>query len=187
MPLLNETFLNQQATSYKQSDTRLAAKSYEQIIQETRQAAPLGTPFDIFLSHAFADAQLILGLALVFQRMEYTVYIDWVVDAHLDRSKVAKETADLLRKRMDDSKCLLYASTENTPESKWMPWETGYFDARTDKVAIIPILNGSKVGYDYKGQEYLGLYPYMTAGSNGLLYIVEDSGWVAFDTWLKRE
>jgi hypothetical protein len=188
MPLLNEALLNQYAASYKQSNAQLAAKSYEQIIEETRQSIPLGTPFDIFLSHSFADAQLILGLALVFQRLGYTVYIDWVVDADLDRSNVTKETADLLRKRMDDSKCLLYACTENTPESKWMPWETGYFDARAEKVAIIPILSGSKVGYEYKGQEYLGLYPYMKVAQNGQLYIIEEGDtWVAFDTWLKRE
>lgn len=184
MPLFDETLLRQQTAAYKQSERRLAALSDEQIIQETRQAIPLGTRFDIFLSHSFADAQLILGLFSIFQGLGYTVYIDWVVDADLDRSEVTKETADLLRKRMDDSKCLLYAFTENTPDSKWMPWETGYSDARTGKVAIIPIHSGGKPAYPYKGQQYLGLYPYLIKAQDGNLWIVDP--WVAFATWLNR-
>ena len=184
MRLFNETLLNQEAASYKRSAAQLAAKSYEQIIEGTRQGIPVGTLFDIFLSHAFADAQLILGVAVIFLRLGYTVYIDWVVDARLDRSEVTKETASLLRQRIHDSRCLLFASSESSQESKWMPWETGYSDAKTWKVAIIPIRSGSKVEFDYNGQEYLGLYPYLINTQNGL-YIREP--WIAFDTWLKGE
>ncbi len=43
-----------------------------------------------------------------------------------------------------------------------MPWELGYFDGKKGRVAVIP-LTASKVNYNtYAGQEYLGLYPYVT-------------------------
>jgi len=190
MALFNESQLRQRATSYKQSDARLAAKSYDQILQESRQAIPLGTEFDIFLSHSFSDAELVLGLMVELMRSGYKVYVDWVIDSQLDRSSVSKETADLLRKRMKDSKSLFYASTENTERSKWMPWETGYFDAKKELVAIVPIARGSSSD-KYEGVEYLGLYPYVTGvvgADRSWLYIHEDEKtWVRFDDWLKGQ
>jgi hypothetical protein len=191
MALFTETQLRQRANNVKQAQARFATKSFAEIVRETAQAIPLGTPFDIFLSHSFADADLILGLTSVFEEFGYKAYVDWVVDQGVDRSRVTKETADLLRKRMEDSKCLLYASTENALDSKWMPWETGYFDAKKGKVAIVPIAKQS-ASDNYNGQEYLGLYPYMSIigerSASAFLLIHEDSQtWTLFQHWLQGE
>jgi len=48
----------------------------------------------------------------------------------------------------------------NTKKSNWMPWETGYMDAKTDKCAIVEILNNQYTSF--KSQEYLLLYPFVT-------------------------
>lgn len=40
---------------------------------------------------------------------------------------------------MKQSKCLLFATTENYLNLKWMPWEIGYYDGFTGKVVILPI------------------------------------------------
>lgn len=41
-----------------------------------------------------------------------------------------------------------------------MPWELGYFDGyKPGFVAILPLVQSS--GSDFKGQEYLGFYPYI--------------------------
>ncbi|WP_228136599.1 hypothetical protein [Acinetobacter pittii] len=86
------------------------------------------------------------------------VYVDWIDDRHLDRSKVTSKTADTLRVRMRQSKSLLYIATDNSSQSKWMPWELGYFDGYSSgKVAILPILNHQYESFS--GQEYLGIYP----------------------------
>lgn len=123
------------------------------------------TSFDIFLSHAIADAEIVLGTRTILERFGYSVYVDWLVDTELDRSSVTPDTAAHLKWRMHQCNTLLYLSTENAPASKWMPWELGYFDAYSDgRVAILPIVEDD--GEErFRGQEYLGLYPYVDAAT----------------------
>jgi hypothetical protein len=129
--------------------------------------------FDIFLSHRFMDYLLLESLKDQLEaNLKLSVYVDHKVDANLNREKVDKETAALLRKRMKQCRCLLFATTENSSESKWMPWELGYFDGAVGRVAILPVLSKDSTGDKYVGSEYLGLYPYIAKGeSNGKLHV----------------
>ena len=62
---------------------------------------------------------------------------------------------------MKSSASLMYIATENSSNSKWMPWELGYFDGlKSDKVAILPLQDSENQRFE--GQEYLGLYPLVT-------------------------
>ena len=84
--------------------------------------------------------------------------MDWIDDSGLDRTKVTHKTAQILRHRMRASACLVYAHSANSEDSKWMPWELGYFDGfNPSHVWILPIV----VSYDteFKSQEFLSLYP----------------------------
>lgn len=123
-----------------------------------RKSRSLLGPFDIFLSHSFHDAELILGVRAVLQRAGKRVYVDWIDDPELDRMHVTKGTANRLRERMQQSTSMIYAATKAATTSRWMPWELGYFDGRKgpEAVAIMPLVSyqGESVG-----QEYLGLYP----------------------------
>jgi hypothetical protein len=56
-----------------------------------------------------------------------SVYVDSVVDPQLDREKVTVDTAELLRGRMNRSRFLLYTTSTASTQSRWMPWELGYF------------------------------------------------------------
>jgi hypothetical protein len=116
--------------------------------------------FDFFLSHSYQDAELILGVRNILMRLGFKVYVDWVDDAQLDRERVTRETADLLRMRMRSSSSLVYVATSASQVSRWMPWELGYFDGfRPEHVAILPIVRTSTSRFE--GQEYLKLYPYV--------------------------
>lgn len=149
--------------------------------------------YDIFLCHSSLDAKTILGLKEYFASFDLTTYIDWHDDQKLDRSKVNRETADILRTRMRSSECLLYASSDNSSNSKWMPWECGYFDGIKSKVAICPISESAtqSLTNQYNGLEYLDLYPYLaTKGllNKPTLYIHESpSKYVNFQEWLKGQ
>ena len=116
--------------------------------------------FDIFLSHSYTDKEIIPELKKKLEDMGYTVYVDWIVDKLLSREEVTPETAKVLQKRMQQSKSLFFATSKNSSNSKWMPWELGYFDGlKNKKVAILPIsTKDNKFSVNYKGQEYLGLY-----------------------------
>lgn len=129
---------------------------------QTRQAAAFAAgsiSYDIFLSHAFRDSDLVLGLKNRLESSGKTVYVDWIDDHQTDRSQVGPATAMLLRRRMRSCESLVYAFTVNSQNSKWMPWELGYFDGfKPNRVALIPIAvsEGDK---SFQGQEYLSIYP----------------------------
>ena len=83
--------------------------------------------YDVFLSHSKMDANLVLGAKHILEAKGYTVYVDWIDDPQLDRSRVNRRTADTLRRRMRRCKLMFYLHTKNASLSKWCPWELGYF------------------------------------------------------------
>jgi hypothetical protein len=127
---------------------------------EIRRSAstPMAVNFDIFMSHSYEDAEVIGGIKAIIEQNGLSVYVDWIEDAQMNRGQVSPETADTLRKRMAHCKFLLYATSNTSPNSKWMPWELGYFDGlRRGNVGILPIVESPDDSFE--GQEYLGLYP----------------------------
>jgi hypothetical protein len=145
--------------------------------------------FDIFMSHSKLDADLIYGLKGRIEDMGYSVYVDWAVDRELDRSKVNRNTARSLKYRMQNCRSLFFAWSKSSGQSVWMPWELGYFDGYRGKVAIAPISEHRR--HWFIGQEYLGLYPYVTTGliqntEKETLWITESpTKYVSFRRWLK--
>ena len=121
--------------------------------------------YDIFLSHNFLDAEIIFGLKEILEAAGFSVFVDWIEAPELDRKNVTPETAAYLRDAMSRSSSLLYAVSENSGDSKWMPWELGYSDGLHGHVAIVPISEFENAADSYQGKEYLGLYPYVTAES----------------------
>ncbi|KUO72869.1 MAG: hypothetical protein APF81_26705 [Desulfosporosinus sp. BRH_c37] len=140
--------------------SKLLYKSANQILNESYRNFSAYKVYDIFLSHSFLDAELILGLKEHLEEFNLSVYVDWIEDNKLDRSKVNRETADLLRTRMRACKSLIYAVSDKSDKSRWMPWELGYFDGhKNGKVAIMPITQNTND--QFIGEEYLLLYKYV--------------------------
>jgi hypothetical protein len=134
------------------------SKSASQILTEDARRFSPSDRYDVFLSHAYKDGEVILGVKSLIEAQGLTVYVDWIDDAGLDRGKVTRNTAKVLRERMRVSSCLVYAYSPNAGESLWMPWELGYFDGfKPSFVWILPLVSESDS--EFKGQEYLGLYP----------------------------
>lgn len=147
--------------------------------------------YDIFLSHSYKDRLAVAGLVQhLIDQYGYEVYVDWIEDKNLDHSNVTKENAKTLKSRMKKCKCLLYVTSDNTSSSKWMPWELGLMDGLKEMVAICPLTREYKSADNYLGQEYLGLYPYITETTTNrnqqALWVNYDSNHdVLFDRWLK--
>ena len=162
----------------------------EALILESITAAAYADHFDMFLSHTIRDAEIILGMKELFAEMGYKVYIDWIDDPQLDRRSVNRNTADKIRSRMQQCNSLFFVTTQSSLDSKWMPWECGYFDGIKSKVAIVPVVQYSS-DEKYRGQEYLGLYPYCekspSKGGKELLYVFEDAkNYLPYDEWVKQ-
>lgn len=164
------------------------AQAKTKLFTESRQ---IETGFDIFLSHSFLDKEEVEGLYLELTDFGFKVYVDWIIDPHLDRANVTKESASFIRNRMRTCKSLLLAISTNADTSKWMPWELGYMDAKTSKCAIIPVSKEAILPKSYKGVEYLSLYPFIkklpTDKQINKLWIIEESQkYVVFDDWFHK-
>jgi hypothetical protein len=151
-----------EAAARETSDNRIIRKAMSsQRLYESATKAALTDRFDIFLSHARVDEDVVYGTKLELEAFGVTVYVDWINDPQLDRSQVNVGTADTLRARMRQCRGLLYVHSENSLASVWMPWELGYFDGYEGRAAIIPVVEASRD--QFTGLEYLGLYPYIDA------------------------
>ena len=192
MPLITKSDLRWRAATYRKN-TGQETKSYKRMLEEENPPSPLNREYTIFLSHSYLDVQEILGLSLELRNCGHLTYVDSIEDFHLDRENVTRQTADILRIRMQHCKCLFYATSVNSSLSKWMPWEAGYFDGIKGRVAIVPILDTAVTGDAYEGREYLSLYPYVTFNypsdtGKPVLYINDDEDtYVSFSRWLQDE
>ena len=68
-----------------------------------------------------------------------------------------------------------------------MPWELGFKDGQSGKAAILPVLD--YLDTSFEGNEYLGIYPYITQQKNNLgkeeLWVRESRTiYVVFSAWL---
>jgi len=140
-----------------------AGSATDQLVAKSLRAsgvAPRDDYFDIFLSHCIKDARAIEGVRQILLRSGLSVYVDWVEDPELSRANVTVATAARLRERMNHSRAMIFATSQSSAGSKWMPWELGYFDGhRRNRVAVLPLVTASNLGF--RGQEYIGLYPSM--------------------------
>ena len=137
---------------------RALRKSARQILNE--DVASIDGKFDVFLSHSSAEPEeILLGIKALFEKEGMSVYVDRYSDPHLALEQVTSSTAAVLRQRMHQSKALLYVYSRHSTKSRWMPWELGYFDGLRGRVGIFPVTQSQEE--DFKGEEYLSLYPYV--------------------------
>jgi hypothetical protein len=185
MPLLSKPQLTRLSPT-----ARISNPAATRELQKSASRSLKTTPgFDIFLSHRFLDAPYVLLLKDYLESLGYSVFVDWIEQPEMGREKITKRTADYLRQVMDKCGSLLYAVSEITPDSRWMPWELGYFDGSGGRVAIVPITERRTTSETDRGQEYLNLYPYITLGKdrsgvNRLWVNKTASKYVTFDGWV---
>lgn len=147
-----------------------------------------GDEFDIFLSHSYLDKKIIYGIYIELRNLGYSVYVDWLKDPELNRTKVTSKTASKIRERLFQSRCLFYATTTNSKRSSWMPWELGFMDGNNQRVAILPMTENHEK--EFLRMEYLELYPYIekaTVSGSGVekIWVCENSKlYTTFDKWL---
>jgi hypothetical protein len=134
--------------------SRWVTKSLAESALRTAAAAPATNDYDVFLSHSHEDAQAIAGVKTLLEQEGVSVYVYWAEENQA--APVTAATAAKLRVRMNHCRALIYASSQASPKSKWMPWELGFFDGRKPgRVAIMPLPSSTT----FAGQEYLELYP----------------------------
>lgn len=138
----------------RQSNVRTFSAST--VLNEGRHISDSTKTFDIFLSHSSDDNEFVAGIKLILEDFGFTVYVDWN-DPALNPNRVTPMTAAILRERMSHCRSLVYAYSGNAQNSRWMPWELGYFDGlKSSMVAVLPI--SGDASKSIQGSEYVGLY-----------------------------
>lgn len=165
-------------------------KGQSRRIKLLSESTTINSTFDIFIAHSFLDKEEVEGLYIELTDQGYSVYVDWIIDPHLDRHNVTKETAAWIRARLRASRSLILAISENEQMSKWTPWELGYVDGHTTKCSILPVSAQAHGHRSFKGKEYLSLYPYIKKARIDLredLYLVDSPNrFVLLDEWVKK-
>jgi hypothetical protein len=153
MALLTQAEVRKRA----EDTTQRVRKSARAILES---AAVEEEEFDVFLSHSSNESEdILLGVTGLLQDRGLKVYVDKYTDPQLSPDEVTRETADVLRHRMQHSRALLYVFSPHSQKSRWMPWELGYFDGRNGRVGLLPVVTSSVSVF--KGEEYLSLYPHV--------------------------
>ncbi|MDY4789749.1 MAG: toll/interleukin-1 receptor domain-containing protein [Bacteroidales bacterium] len=125
----------------------------------------------VFISHKHSDLEELRGYIGFFEKQyKVATYID-SEDPNMP-TYTSRETAEKIKDVIKSCNKFLLLATEDAIESKWCNWELGFGDANKylDNIAIIPIMKNSRRKYEYKGNEYLKLYPYVTYFDGSELY-----------------
>lgn len=165
--------LNEQTTIQKRAEDR----------------SPAGATF---LSHSSRDSDLLVGAIRLLEGHGASVYVD-KKDASLP-PYTNKETASGLKSRIHQSRKFVLLASNNSKDSRWVPWELGIADEHKGmgRVAILPAVESANETAWTKW-EYLGLYDRIIwgdlQGESQKVWMViggQDYNAVKLSTWLAR-
>lgn len=120
---------------------------------------PYSNTNTVFLSHKHSDLKDLQGVMGLLKEYGVKVYID-----SMD-NKMPKETSGETAKRIKEvikfCKKFVLLATEKAIESYWCNWELGFGDTHKyiDNIAILPMKEQGTYDHNYKGNEYLQIYP----------------------------
>lgn len=137
----------------------------------------------VFLSHSHKDKDLIKPAIAFLRSHGVKVYVDWLDDGMPDT--VSGDTAKKLKDRIKQQKKFLVLITENSKDSRWVPWELGYADSSKgiDNIAAFPVANHA----DFTHNEYLDIYPkVIVLEGSWKIYQADPPGITDIATWLGR-
>lgn len=123
----------------------------------SRKSASYSTNKSVFLSHSSADRAALPAVIRFLEAFGVNVYID-KTDQSLPQN-TSPETGAKLKERIHQCDKFIVLVSENSKDSRWIPWELGIADeSKTiQNVALLPKVNSSEMP-DWAEQEYMGLY-----------------------------
>jgi hypothetical protein len=113
--------------------------------------------YDIFVSHSHKDKPLVKDFVEQLESWGFSVYVDFKDPAL--KEKMDRKLADSLRIKIARCHIMLFAISQNTSSSRWMPWELGLAHGTIGRVYIYPL--DSQALKCSSEQEYLKLYDHI--------------------------
>lgn len=169
-------YLTQPELEFKASIAAIVKKELTYIVQDQRIGVKT-----IFLSHSHNDRKLVDGLLGMLNEQGVFVYVDWQ-DADMPRITSA-ETAKKIKEKIKEFDLFLLLATENSLNSRWVPWELGIADSQkqTTSIAILPTSSNTTL----YGNEYVKIYNRVLLDNEGNLIVVQpENKYWTMKTWL---
>ncbi len=148
-------FSNNRITEARLSDVKSETRMFNSTGRTTGRTT-------VFLSHKHDDlVELKDFIGFLESKYRVDVYID-SKDPGMPVN-TSGETATRLKTIIKKCDKFILLATDNAIESKWCNWELGFGDAQKYKqnIAILPIKKKGDYNFQYKGNEYLYIYPYI--------------------------
>jgi len=84
--------------------------------------------FDYFISHSSKDSISVQELIRAENQQGKNIFCDWINDVdYLKRNLLCSATLKVIEKRLEQSKALIFVSSENSLKSIWCKYELNYF------------------------------------------------------------
>ena len=84
--------------------------------------------FDYFISHSSRDSKMVQKLITYENRIGKNIFCDWINDAdYLKRHLLCEATLNVIEKRLEQSKALIFVESNNSISSVWCKYELNYF------------------------------------------------------------
>lgn len=122
--------------------------------------------FDFFISHSYKDGKTVQKLITYQNELDKNIFCDWINDAdYLKRKLLGKETLEVIRLRLEQSKNLIFVESEDSKNSIWCKYELNYYlsldkpiyyitkeDIERDNFIIKPLENKWFIDNEYKNK-----------------------------------
>ncbi len=98
--------------------------------------------YDVFISHSYNDSTIIKKIIKALNKYSLNVYCDWTSDNDfLKRKLVSEYTKIVLKKRIEQSKNIIFVRTDDSLKSKWVEFELTYSKQIGKPIFCIDIKN----------------------------------------------
>jgi hypothetical protein len=113
----------------------------------------------VFLSHKHDDLVDLRGVMGMLEELDAKIYIDSMDNKMPDQT--TGETAQRIKEVIQYCDKFILLATAAAIESFWCNWELGIGDVHKymQHIAILPIKEKGQYDWNYKGNEYLQIYP----------------------------
>lgn len=150
-------YLSRSMADLWKSENAVLAKS---IVAKAESRSPVAATF---LSHSSKDTDILPVAVRVLEIHGASVYLD-KKDSTLP-PYTNRETAKKLRERISQCKKFVLLASDNSKDSRWVPWELGLADGykKHANVAIFPSAE-NQAEAKWTEREYLGVYDRIVYG-----------------------
>lgn len=105
--------------------------------------------YDVFISHSYLDSELVISIKNELNSKNITVYCDWTNDNDFLKRDLASEYTEIvLKKRIEQSKYLLFIKTHNSMDrdgkikSKWIEMEIAHAENTSKQIYCVDFGGG---------------------------------------------